>query len=91
MLGSDTRVRSRADLLAADAGGDVILLDPQSGLYFSFEGAGSEIWRHLSVPVSVSHLCEILGREYDAPEEQIRSEILAFLSDMMEKRLVVAA
>ncbi|MEW6257168.1 MAG: PqqD family protein [Pseudomonadota bacterium] len=90
MFTSETRVASRTGLLAAEAGGEVILLDPASGLYFSFEGVGSEIWRRLGSPISLLSLCDALSEEYDASPEDIRMQTIDFLSDMLEKRLIIA-
>lgn len=90
ILNLETRIAARVEVLAAEAGGEVVVMDPQTGSYFTFEGVGSDIWRRLSAPVVVQDLCDGLLRDYDAPAEEIRDATLAFLREMLDLRLIVA-
>lgn len=90
-LSFDMHVAVREEVLSAEAGGDVVVMDPQTGSYFTFEGVGSDIWRRIGAPIAVSALCDTLLRDYDAPADEIRAATLAFLGEMLEKRLIVAA
>lgn len=87
----DMRILASVDVLAAETGGEVVVMDPRSGHYFTFEGVGSDIWRRLSSPIEVAELCDALVRDYDAPEGEIRAATLAFLEEMLEMRLIVLA
>lgn len=90
-LSFDVHVVVRDEVLSAEAGGDVVVMDPQTGSYFTFEGVGSDIWRRIGAPIAVSTLCDGLLQDYDAPADEIRTATLAFLGEMLEKRLIVAA
>ena len=49
------------------------------------------IWRALRDPQSVGGLCEALAASYDAPLDRIQVSVLAFLSQLLERRLIKLA
>lgn len=90
-LNFEMHVAVRDDVLSAEAGGEVVVMDLQTGSYFTFEGVGSDIWRRIGASIAVSALCDSLLQDYDAPANEVREATLAFLGEMLEKRLIVAA
>lgn len=84
----DARVVADPAVMAAELVNDVVLLDAESGKYFSFQDVGAEIWRQLATPQRVSDLCDHLAETYDAPPERIRTATMTFLQDLLQRRLI---
>lgn len=88
MIAIDSRVVANPDLLSTELDGETVMMDAESGQYFSLDAVGSRIWRDLAAPVEVAALCRRLEDEYEAPPERIREDVLRFLNHMLEKRLI---
>jgi len=89
-LSLESRVVADGQVLSADVGGETVLMDAVSGSYFTFESVGTQIWQALATPVQVGAVCATLVAEYDAPEEQIRENVLSFLEDLLARGLIKA-
>lgn len=87
MIGQGRMVASDA-VLASEVGGEIVILDVQSGAYFTLDATGSHVWRALAEPADLPTLCRKLERRYDAPPETIRRDVSAFLEKMLDKGLV---
>lgn len=88
MLTLEARVQADPDLLSTEIDGETVMMDVVSGNYYSLDSIGSRIWRALAQPVAITDLCATLEREYDAPEDVIRKDVLALLDDMLARRLI---
>lgn len=69
---------------------ETVLVDLSQGIYFSVAGAGSEIWVDLMAGRTLEQILERLSREYDAPPEQIETEVRAFLDSLAAEGLVLS-
>lgn len=87
-LGTSARIVSEQGILAAMSGDEMVLMDAMSGEYYTFEGTGADIWRMLETPITVGEVCSRLVAEFDGPEEDIRESTLAFLSGLLERKLI---
>jgi hypothetical protein len=91
MVTLETRV-SQADPppLFSKIEGEIVMLDVTSGNYYNLDPVGSDIWQRLLQPVTVTELCAMLEKDYDAESETIRREVLSLLEVMLEKGLITA-
>ena len=63
--GDQRRFGVPADRVAADVVDDeVVIVDLETGSYFTTEGAGCDVWRLLAAGVSVGETVATLGRRY---------------------------
>ena len=67
----------------------LILLDPASGEYFTLDEVGGRVWELCDGSRSVSEIAAILTGEYEAPLDQVRTDVLELLGELYESRLVV--
>lgn len=88
MICANSRVAANPELLSTELDGETVMMDVESGQYYTLNGIGSRIWRDLSDPIDVATLCGNLEEEYDASSDVIRQDVLRFLSHMLEKRLI---
>lgn len=69
--------------------GEAIIINLTTGVYYSLDPTGSEVWslvegRH-DVDTIVSHLC---GR-FDVPESTCRSDVERLVEQLLEEKLIV--
>ena len=78
-------------MLARDAAGTLVLLDLDSGQYFSLDGVSARVWELCDGERTVGAILGTLAEEYDAPPETLRADVLAFLQEMMDEALLVGS
>ncbi len=88
MIKISSTVSARADLLATEIGGELIMMDMDSGRYFNLNIVGSVIWRELKQPRKVEDLCQFLAERYEAPAGEIERDVLDLLRQMDDSNMV---
>ena len=79
------------EVVAREVGGEMVLLNLSSGLYFGLDPVGGRIWELLSErPHTIAELCDSIEEEFDAPRDRIESDMLALASQLDEQELIVA-
>lgn len=84
----DSLVMAEPSTPSAEIDGEIVLLDFDSGRYFSLEAVAGEIWRAIEAPRRIDMLCDDLAASYDVPLDRVRSTVLPFLSSLADKRLI---
>lgn len=79
------------DVVAREVGGEIMILDLDSGNYFGLADIGCRIWKLLEDGSSAAEACDALIAEYDVARDVLEGDVLALLSDLLERRLIVAA
>lgn len=74
--------------VSADLSGEVVILGMKEGAYFGVDAAGARIWELLQTPRRLSDVVAMLMAEYEVPEEQCATEVLAFVEDLAGQGLV---
>lgn len=77
--------------LAADARGETVILQLQSGTYYQLDGVGARIWALILTPTTVRTVLDTLLAEYDVPAEQCEADLIALLESLVSARLVDVA
>lgn len=91
MVSLESCVVADPAVLSTVVGDEVVVMDASSGKYFTFKDSGADIWREIGQPKPVRELCQTLVANYDAPAERIETSVLAFLSDLLDRRLIKLA
>ena len=79
------------DVVSREVGGEMVLLDLESGQYFGLDTVGGRIWELLSErPRSLKELSDAIEAEFDAPRSRIESDLLALAKQLSEQELIVA-
>lgn len=81
----------KAEIMAADMDGSTVMMDIQTGKYYSLGEVGGVIWEILEQPTAVDSLIEQLMNKYDVSREQCEAETLRFLEQLMGSGLVLEA
>ena len=87
-LGLESVIARRGEPFTAAVDGDLVMLDPDRGLYFGLDRVGHRIWELLETPQPVGDLCAALEREFDVSPDMCRSDVLAFVERLSDAELV---
>ena len=88
---SDTFAASE-EVVTREVGGELVLLDLNSGQYFGLDPVGARIWELLSEqPRSLGNLCDAIEAEFDAPRTTIEADLIALVGGLKEQELIVSA
>ncbi len=92
--GGETRLRQGPGVLARPVKADepaLVLLNPQSGEYYTLDEVGSRVWQLLDGKRTIDELVAQIAREYDAPADVIEQDVRDLLKDLVDEELVVGA
>jgi hypothetical protein len=67
-----------------------VLLDIRQGLCLSMTPVGVKIWDCLRLNYSVSQIAEALAAEFNVPNKQVHDDVVAFISDLAQKGLLLS-
>ena len=89
MTGSlDTSVHIPKDVVFRELDGEAVILNLESGMYFGLDAIGTRIWRLVEEHGSLRAVWEAMQREFEAPGEALRSDLLTFIDELSAKGLV---
>ena len=89
MIGPASRLRHRERVLTQRAADSLVLLDVDGGEYFALDEVSGRVWDLCDGSHSVSAMVAALCQEYDAPAESVEEDVLSFLGEMADERLVI--
>jgi hypothetical protein len=69
----------------------LVLLNPQSGEYYTLEAVGPRVWQLCDGKRTISEIAAIIAEEYDQSPQVIADDVLELLKDLMDEALVVTA
>ncbi len=86
-----SRVRVKPSVLARPVGEQLVLLDLESGCYFSLNAVGAFIWHQLERGETSTAIVERIVAEYEVATAQAAADLDALLSDLIGHGLVTAS
>jgi hypothetical protein len=90
LLGRQTMVWQRPEMIVADLGESKVMMNIESGKYYSLDGIANRIWGLIAHPCTIANVVVALGQEYDVDEEQCCTDVLTFLKVMVAGGLVAS-
>ena len=79
----------RADhLLSSELDDEIVMMDVESGSYFSMPGPSGRIWQLLETGQTVKTVKDALLMEYDVTPDQCEAELLPFVNTLIDRGLV---
>ena len=89
MLAPETVIRRGTNHVETEIVDQTMMMSIDQGKYFALEGTAKSIWARLVAPRSVQNLVDELTNDYDVEADQCMSDVMTFLTEMMENELVV--
>lgn len=85
------RPKSRDDVMVKQAHGRTVLLRMSDGGYYTLDEVGAFIWSRCDGRHTVDELVGTVLREFDAPPDVVRADTVAFIKELGDEELLVAA
>lgn len=76
------------EVIQSKIGDEVVMLDIESGFYFGLNSVGSEIWSHLSEPITIEDLLNKLMARFDIDKETCQKDTMEFFNHLLEKNII---
>lgn len=77
-----------ADHASCELGGEAVLLDLTTGVYYGLDPVGTHVWRLLQQPRSLRELRDLVIEEFDVDAERCEADLTAFLASLSEHGLL---
>lgn len=90
-LSLDSIIIATPGQVSADLGGDTVILQVTSGIYYSLNNTGARIWCLAQEPISAQQICETLVAEYDVEFTVCVQAVMSLLAQLVEHGLVEIA
>ena len=81
-------VRIPGDVLFRELEGEAVLLNLSSSFYFGLDPIGTRIWQLCEAHGSLPRVLDAMRDEFDAPDDTLRSDLIAFVDDLVSKGLL---
>jgi len=88
VLGLNSIVQRRNEVIAANAGTDLVMVSVESGSYFSVSEVGRAIWEQLETPHTVAELVDHLHTNYEIDRASCEEQTLSFLQTLANEQLL---
>ena len=86
-LTADTTVVRQCDLTQTDFDEEAVVLSPQAGAFFTFNGVGAEIWSLLAEPVQIGRICAVLAQRYDVDADTLDLDVTQYIDILIANQL----
>lgn len=74
--------------MAAEIDGDTVMMNIETGHYFGLDDIGSAAWKAIEKPSPIASIQTSLLEQYDVSSEQCTRDLLTFLSELLEQRII---
>lgn len=88
-LTQDTIIQRNPDILASDLDGEKVMMSIQKGEYYGLGKTGTFIWDHITEPIAIKELIDLITEKYAVSPEQCFQDIKPFIVDLIEKQLII--
>jgi len=87
-LDLELRVEVPSDTLLRELEGEAVILNLQSGHYYSLDPVGTSIWRALTSAASVGEAIAVLLDEFDVDRETLERDVGAMVAELRDEGLI---
>jgi Coenzyme PQQ synthesis protein D (PqqD) len=81
-------VQRTPDIIAAEAGKDVVMVNIANGFYYGVSNVARFIWEAIERPIKISDLIDDLASTHDVDRSECEEETLSFLEDLLAEELL---
>ena len=85
------KVSIPAPVMARDVGGETVILNLESGVYFGLDTVGARIWQLLSEGKTLAEVCEAMVDDYDVSHDDIQRDLLSLVEQLQSQHLIEIA
>lgn len=78
-------------LVASEIEEQIVVLNIDSGHFFSLNPVGARIWEMLATPQTEQQICSAMLARFDVENDECRAQVREFVDRMLAHGLVMAA
>jgi hypothetical protein len=82
------KILAAKDVLSAELGGEISLLNLKSGVYFTLNPVGASVWRQIQVATSLANIKETLLAEYQVDARRCESDLRNLVAELKASGLI---
>jgi coenzyme PQQ synthesis protein D (PqqD) len=71
-----------------DLGGESVLLDLESGVYYGLDAVGTRVWMLLMEGLPLAAVCARIEEEYDVDRARLEDDVRRLVGELCDRRLV---
>jgi len=83
------RLRAHPSVLSRELGGETVLLNLDSGVYYGLDAVGTRAWNLLAQERTVADVYSIMLEEFDVSSDILQRDLTALVQELREKQLLV--
>ena len=87
-LDEDALIRHRPELIAAESGGEMIVLDPDRGEFVELSKTGACIWALLDNPMSIAMLCKAMADQFAIDADTCHRDVADFVAALDARGMI---
>jgi len=76
--------------MSRQVGDETVILDLSSGMYFSLDRVGAEIWQLLTEGHRLDSIVTTMLARYEVAEDQLRQDVTHLVDELLSRGLVQA-
>lgn len=84
----NTRVSQKPEVITSEIDGETVMMNIGTGRYIGLNSVGSRIWQLLEQPSTTREIIEVLSDEYHVSEEMCRKDVLEYIQELYESKLI---
>jgi hypothetical protein len=88
MINSESYIKRNKEVFASEIDDEVVMMHVDTGKYYGMDTVGSRIWELIAEEIQVREVINKLMEEYDVEEEQCEKDVLEFLNELYDNKLV---
>lgn len=83
-----TTIARNETIMSTDLGGELVMMDLESGEYFNMKDVALRIWELIEEPKTVETIATLLQAEYDVDADTCAAETMAFIVQLQDAGVV---
>lgn len=87
-IGLHSTIRAREDNIWCELGGEAVILNLKTGIYYGLNPVGASVWALLRKPLTVAEILSGITAEYEVSRDDVLRDVRKLLSQMAAEGIV---
>jgi hypothetical protein len=88
-LSLDSRVSVSDDAVFRELGGESVIVNLDSGIYYGLDPVGTRFWQLIDAHGQLNSVFEAALEEFDVEPERLQHDLLQLVTELVSRQLVV--
>ncbi|MBI4445038.1 MAG: lasso peptide biosynthesis PqqD family chaperone [Acidobacteria bacterium] len=88
VLSSQSVVVAAKDQISADLGGETVILNLKTGVYYGLSAVGFHVWNIIQKPACIEDIRDSIVSEYEVEADKCENDLMQLLTEMHDQGLV---